>query len=113
MIVNGDGKLVGLFTDSDLARLLEAQSNVSLEMPVSQVMTPEPHTVVISALMPTAIDKLAKNQISELPVIDKAGRPLGLIDITDVIGWLPETPDAKDDEPQLIVFPNPESTTNS
>ena len=32
---------------------------------------------------------LRRHRISELPVVDPAGRPVGLLDITDVIGLLP------------------------
>jgi arabinose-5-phosphate isomerase len=32
---------------------------------------------------------LTERKISELPIVDKAGRPVGLIDITDVIGMAP------------------------
>ncbi len=37
-----------------------------------------------------AVAILAERKISELPVIDLAGRPVGLIDITDVVGLFPE-----------------------
>jgi arabinose-5-phosphate isomerase len=29
---------------------------------------------------------LAQRKFSELPVVDKKGRPLGLVDVTDVLG---------------------------
>jgi arabinose-5-phosphate isomerase len=32
---------------------------------------------------------LSERKISEIPVVDDQGVPVGLIDITDVIGWLP------------------------
>ena len=32
---------------------------------------------------------MAERKISELPVVDAQGRPVGLIDITDVVGLLP------------------------
>jgi arabinose-5-phosphate isomerase len=35
------------------------------------------------------VDLLSIRKISELPVVDADGRPVGLIDITDVIGWTP------------------------
>ena len=36
-----------------------------------------------------AVKVLADRRISELPVIDSQGRPVGLIDITDVVALLP------------------------
>lgn len=91
MIVNDQQQLVGVFTDSDLARLLERQTNASLDRPVCEVMTRQPITIVENQMMPTAIRLLADNQISELPVLDTSGRPVGMIDITDVIGWFPNS----------------------
>jgi arabinose-5-phosphate isomerase len=35
------------------------------------------------------VELLSARKISELPVVDSGGRPIGLIDITDVIGWMP------------------------
>ena len=33
-----------------------------------------------------AVDVMRSHKISELPVVDGAGRPVGLIDLTDLIG---------------------------
>jgi CBS domain-containing protein len=41
---------------------------------------------------------MAQRKISELPVVDKEGRPAGLIDITDVVGILPKPPRESDPE---------------
>jgi hypothetical protein len=30
---------------------------------------------------------LARRKFSELPVVDDDGRPVGLVDVTDVVGW--------------------------
>ena len=40
-------------------------------------------------MMIDAVALMAERKISELPVVDAAGRPVGLIDITDVVGLLP------------------------
>ena len=45
--------------------------------------------VVSGAAMLQAIEILAARKISELPVVDDGHRPVGLIDITDVVGLLP------------------------
>jgi arabinose-5-phosphate isomerase len=90
MILDEEGRLVGVFTDSDLARLLERQYDVALDAPVSHVMTRSPRSVLVGTMMPAAIDLLVAHKISELPVIDGDKRPLGLVDITDVLQWLPK-----------------------
>ena len=40
-------------------------------------------------MMVDAVAIMAERKISELPVVDAEGRPVGLIDITDVVALLP------------------------
>lgn len=85
MIVNDDGRLTGFFTDSDLARLFESRKNEALDGPIRDVMTTNPVTVPIGSMISDALDILAERHISELPVVDTAGQPMGLVDITDLV----------------------------
>jgi arabinose-5-phosphate isomerase len=89
MLVDEAGRLRGLFTDSDLARLFEQRRDSALDRPIEEVMTRDPITVPLGTRLLDALEILRQRKISELPVIDAAGRPVGLIDITDVIGLLP------------------------
>jgi arabinose-5-phosphate isomerase len=89
MLTGSDGRLCGLFTDSDLARLFEQRRDDTLDRPIRDVMTVNPLHVPVSTLVLDAIDVLRQCKISELPVVDAEGRPVGLLDITDVIGLLP------------------------
>ena len=93
MLVAADGTLAGLFTDSDLARLFETRADGVFDRPVAEVMTTHPITVNVAARMSDVMDLLRARKVSELPVVDDAGRPVGLIDITDLIG-LAEAADA-------------------
>lgn len=86
MLVDSDAHLRGLFTDSDLARILETNQDNALDLPIQQVMTRQPTTVLVGMLLAEAIELLATKKISELPVINELGKPVGLIDITDVVG---------------------------
>lgn len=90
MLVDGEGKLSGVFTDSDLARLFEHRREHALDRPIREVMTARPVTVQTGTKMIDAVAAMAQRKISELPVVDAAGRPVGLIDVTDVVGMFPE-----------------------
>ncbi|BBO36495.1 KpsF/GutQ family sugar-phosphate isomerase [Lacipirellula parvula] len=90
MLLDADGRLSGLFTDSDLARLIERRSDAALDRPISEVMINAPTTVCSGERMTAAIEILTARKFSELPVVDQLGRPLGMIDVTDVVGMLPE-----------------------
>jgi arabinose-5-phosphate isomerase len=89
MLVEDDGRLCGLFTDSDLARLIETRRDETLDRPIREVMTVDPITVSLGARVGDAIELLRQHKISELPVIDGDDRPAGLLDITDLIGVAP------------------------
>lgn len=114
LLTDPTGVLTGIFTDSDLARILERQRDDALDQPVSQIMTRSPTVVSAGTMMTTAIDILGECKISELPVVNAQGCPVGVIDVTDVVGMLPnpETDDndgmqaVNDDEPNIIPLPN-------
>jgi arabinose-5-phosphate isomerase len=86
MLVDDGGKLVGLFTDSDLARLFEQRRDAALDRPIEEVMTHRPLTTAVGERVMNAIETLRAHRISELPVVDDAGQPVGLLDITDLLG---------------------------
>lgn len=100
MLTDPAGRLAGLFTDSDLARLLESGRDALLDEPVERVMTTTPVVIEPTARVGEALDLLRGRKISELPVVDAAGRPVGMIDITDLIGLAPP-PIAAEPRPQL------------
>ncbi|MCH2129750.1 MAG: KpsF/GutQ family sugar-phosphate isomerase [Pirellulaceae bacterium] len=89
LLINDQHMLTGMFTDSELARLLENQRDQELDLPIEQVMTRNPVSVVTGTRVQEAKEILARRKISELPVIDASGQPIGLIDITDVVGLSP------------------------
>lgn len=86
MLLDASEKLVGIFTDSDLAKLLERTSSDVLQRPIADVMTTEFRAIHRSAKTSHAVGLLQQFKISELPVIDEEDRAVGMIDITDVVG---------------------------
>jgi arabinose-5-phosphate isomerase len=86
LLLDDDGRLAGLFTDSDLARLIEARRDEALDRPVAEVMTRTPRTLPVGARLGEALELFERHKISELPILDAGGRPVGLLDITDLIG---------------------------
>ena len=96
MLIDDQRRLVGIFTDSDLARLLEQRRHSQLDAPIAEVMTTKFRTVSSGAPLAVAVDLLAQYKISELPVIDASASPLGLIDITDVVGLVAQAQEQQD-----------------
>ena len=107
ILVDEAGKLAGLFTDSDLARLFERHADSSFDRPIAEVMTKSPLTLPSQARLLEAMELMRARKISELPVIDDEGRPVGLLDITDLIGIDP-SPTTDETRPVLRLV-GPES----
>jgi len=84
-VVDADNMLLGIFTDGDLRRQLEAHQNI-LELAVAEVMTKGPRVKVRhSDLAADGARLLRENQFDEAPVIDKDGRCVGILDIQDLL----------------------------
>lgn len=88
IVIDDSGALCGLFTDSDLARILENSSYNLLDLPIRDSMTISPVTTVSGTRLTDVIDVMADHKFSEVPVVDKTGMPIGLLDITDLISQL-------------------------
>ncbi|MDP9174335.1 MAG: KpsF/GutQ family sugar-phosphate isomerase [Planctomycetota bacterium] len=85
VLVNDQGKLTGIFADSDLRRLVTDNDGSALSKPIFQVMTQRPKRVRETALASEAMAILRQFRIDELPVVDAEDRPLGLIDVQDLV----------------------------
>lgn len=89
-LVDDAGRLEGLFTDSDLAKLLERSEYSALSRPIGEVMTKRPIKAHCSWRVQDALELFRAHQVSEIPVVDDADRPVGILDITDMVDLLPE-----------------------
>jgi arabinose-5-phosphate isomerase len=83
------GSLVGIFTDSDLVRLLERGRAFMLDRPIGESMTTHPTVIDVRSTVADAVEALRSRKLSELPVVDESGVPVGLVDVTDLIGLVP------------------------
>jgi arabinose-5-phosphate isomerase len=86
MIIDDAGALAGIFTDSDLARLFERRQDTVLDEPIRLVMTARPTTLPLGTRLRDAVAILETRRLSELPVLDGDGKPVGLLDIVDLVG---------------------------
>lgn len=80
-----DGALAGLVTDGDVRRAFEGHDDIR-ELRASQVMTKAPLTITPTALLNEALLVMEDrpSQISVLPVVDGAGKCLGLLRLHDI-----------------------------
>ena len=84
-IIDGQGQLLGFFTDGDLRRLLEADSRRDLRMPIDEVMTRSPLTISPETYAMEALAMLHNKRIDQMPVVDEQGHLVGLLDVQDLL----------------------------
>jgi CBS domain-containing protein len=81
-------QLAGIFTERDLLKLVS--QGKSLDVEVSSVMTADPRTVHMDDSLLTVIKLMDEGGYRRLPVVDKAGLPVGIIDVKSVMHFLVE-----------------------
>ncbi len=87
LLVDRDGRLSGILTDGDLRRLLVHRGAADiLSGPVSRYMTRNPKCVSLGELASKALAIMNEHRLDELPVVDESGRPVGIIDVQDLLG---------------------------
>ncbi len=83
-VVDKRGRLAGVFTDGDLRRGLQRDPQL-LARPLSQVMTRHPRTVLENELAADAAPLFRRYGLDNLPVLDRKGRPVGVLDEKDLL----------------------------
>lgn len=85
IIVDDEGCLVGYFTDGDLRRHLEQGTENLLELPIEAAMTKTPTTLGPDRLASEALALLRRLAVDNMPIVDDAGRAVGLLDLQDLL----------------------------
>jgi arabinose-5-phosphate isomerase len=84
LITNDTGVLTGIFTDSDLRRLVLRDAN-ELQSPLAKVMSKDPKTLTSDALAREAVAMFREYRADEIPIVDADNKPVGLLDVQDLI----------------------------
>ncbi len=84
ILVNAREQVSGIFSDGDLRRLI-TEDEGALRRGVGDVMTRNPKRVRGDALASEAMAVMKQFRIDELPVVDADDRPIGLIDVQDLV----------------------------
>jgi len=85
MVVDKAGKLAGIITDADLRRLFTQKGDRAFELKAGDIMTADCKRIRADALASEATAIFHKYRIDELPVVDAGDRPVGIIDVQDIV----------------------------
>jgi arabinose-5-phosphate isomerase len=83
-VTDADGRVLGVFTDGDLRRLIEKGADLR-QLKARDVMHPHPRTVRVDALAVEAADMMEQCRITSILVLDDAGRLCGALNTHDLM----------------------------
>ena len=84
MVVDDQGRIIGIFTDGDLRRHMMTEPNVEAAR-VEAVMTRAPQTIEAWHLAVEAMRIMGERKFNQLPVVDQDHRPIGMVDAQDLL----------------------------
>jgi arabinose-5-phosphate isomerase len=79
-VIDGNGHLLGIFTDGDLRRALEQNHDLSTTQ-VGSVMSSGAKTIDANALAAEAVTRMENNSISALIVVDEHSKVTGVVQL--------------------------------
>lgn len=83
-VVDGAGKVLGIFTDGDLRRHLEAGADLR-GATAAKLMHPSPHTIAQNALAVDAAEMMETHGITSVLVLDADSILVGMVHIGDLM----------------------------
>ena len=83
-VVDKKGRLTGIFTDGDLRRHIDKDTRITDRI-IRDVMTKNPTAIKKDKLAAEAFGLLKEKKIDEIPVVDDRNRPIGLLDVQDLL----------------------------
>ncbi len=86
-VVDKKGKLLGYFTDGDLRRELQKDESV-IHKKITEVMTRNPYHILDTAPAIDAAKMIHSTHVDNIPVLDKTGKVVGIIDEKDLIEFI-------------------------
>ena len=104
-------RVAGVFTERDLvSRVLDKRGYGRLAL--GKVMTPSPETLRPKDSLAYALNKMSAGRFRHVPLVDDAGKAIGMLSIRDVVDFIVETIPEQvlnlPPEPELEVHPTAE-----
>jgi signal-transduction protein with cAMP-binding, CBS, and nucleotidyltransferase domain len=77
------GRVAGILTERDVTRRIAVQG--APEGPVAAFATRPVHTIAADDYLYRAVARMRRLDLRHLPVVDNAGRPIGMVDLIDAV----------------------------
>ncbi|GGN33909.1 KpsF/GutQ family sugar-phosphate isomerase [Marinomonas arctica] len=83
VLIQDEGKLLGIFTDGDLRRAMLKESEGMIHKTMASLMTPNPKTINENVMIVQAEEQMLRDKITLLVVVDDAKNLSGILEIYD------------------------------
>jgi CBS domain-containing protein len=83
-----DEVVIGIFTERDVLKMMA--EGTSFDVPIEQVMTHDPVVLRAGDKVGRAISLMAKGGYRRLPIVDDAGRAIGMVRVSGILHYLAE-----------------------
>lgn len=90
VIVDAEGRLVGIFTERDVLTRVMRQRRHPGQTTLKDVMTPDPETLAPDDRICYAVNRMHVAGHRSVPLVDANRRPIGIVTVNDVVKWLAE-----------------------
>jgi CBS domain-containing protein len=88
LVVDGAGRLAGIFTERDVLTRVVAVGRDPDTTPVAAVMTAEPEALSMSDRVAFAVNRMAVAGYRTIPLVDADRRPVGVVTVSHFIRWM-------------------------
>lgn len=89
VLVQKEGRLVGIFTERDVLRRVVFREE-SRTVKVEAVMTRDPETLEPTETIAFALNKMSVGGFRHIPIVDRCGKPVGVLSVRDLVDFLVE-----------------------
>lgn len=83
LVVDADGRLIGILTEQDIVRRVALR--LSAETPVERAMTTPVKAIASDDLLFRAVGRMRRERLRHMPVADRGGRPIGILDLNEAL----------------------------
>src|SRR6267143_2287343 len=106
-VLDANGKLVGVVSQSDISDKVAAENKCPAWMRVSEIMSVELVTVTPDRSLPECLRLMEHNAIYHLLVVDAGGAYRGMLSVSDLLKVIASDEKARADMLEAFVFERP------
>jgi CBS domain-containing protein len=90
VVVDTDGRLIGIFTERDVLIRVAGQGRDMRATRLGDVMTPAPEALSPQDRICYAVNRMSTAGYRTIPLVDAERRPIGIVTVNDIVRWLAE-----------------------